>query len=201
MKNGPWCRNNFARKCSAGAALLCLPQQEGHYGRIPTANQRFGYRPRVMPLKSVTFERETDIRYEFQLETSDEKRPSWCILLAKFSGHYRPGHRGAPDARFIQGITQAAVGVWCPAALILDFRNLDYVWGDEMEEVLGCRGEIRSLPYVIRWLPYAVVLGDQCRPAITTLLQVFRPEIASATELEHFFDDIEEAWKYVHQKA
>jgi hypothetical protein len=146
-----------------------------------------------MPIKSVTFERETDIRYEFQLETSDEKPPFWRILVATFSGHYRSGHRGAPDAGFIQGITQAALGVWWPAALILDFRNLDYVWGDNMEEVLGCRGEIR--------VPYAVVLGDQCRPAITTLLQVFRPEIASATELEHIFDDIEEAWNYVHQKT
>jgi hypothetical protein len=62
-----------------------------------------------------------------------------------------------------------------------------------MEEVLGCRGEIE--------LPYAVVLGDQCRPAITTLVQQFYPEIVSATELDHIFDDIEEAWKYVHQRA
>jgi len=146
-----------------------------------------------MPIKPVTFEGETDIRYEIQLETSEGKPQSWCILVLSFSGHYRAGHYGAPDAGFIQGIMQAALGVWRPEALILDFRRLHYVWGDEMEEVLGCRGEIE--------LPYAVVLGDPCRRAITTLVQQFHPKIASATELEHIFDDIEEAWKYVHQKA
>jgi hypothetical protein len=146
-----------------------------------------------MPIKSITFESETAVRYEIQMETSEDKPRFWCILVLSFTGHYRPGHRGAPDAGFIQGITQAALWVWCPAALILDFRGLDYVWGDEMEEVLGCRGEIR--------LPYAVVLGDQCRPAITTLVKQFHPEIASATELDHIFDDMEEAWRYVHEKA
>src|SRR5260370_8435395 len=80
----------------------------------------------VMPLQSVTFEGETDIRCEFQLETSDEKPRFWCILVAKFSGHYRPGHLGAPDALFIQGITQTALGVWRPPAFILSFRHLSY---------------------------------------------------------------------------
>lgn len=145
-----------------------------------------------MRLQPVTFEHETDIRYEFQLETSEEKPRFWCILMAKFAGHYRPGHRGAPDALFIQGIMRTALGVWRPAALVLDFRRLDYTWGDEMEEVLDCRREIE--------LPYAVVLGDQCRQAVTTLLKQFHPEIGSATELEHIFDDMEEAWKYVHQQ-
>lgn len=145
-----------------------------------------------MPLKPVTFESETDLRYEIQLESSEDN-PRFCIVVLSFSGRYRPGHSGAPDARFIQGIMQAAMGIWRPAALILDFRKLDYIWGDEMEEVLGCRGEIE--------LPYAVVLGDQCRPAITTLVQQFHPEIASATELDHIFDDIDEAWRYVHRKA
>src|SRR5262245_59877574 len=99
----------------------------------------------AMPLNPVTFENGTDIRYELQLETSGEKPR---ILVLSFSGRYRPGHQGAPDASFIRGITQAATGVWRPAALILDFRRLDYVWGDEMEEVIGCRGEFR-LPYAI----------------------------------------------------
>jgi hypothetical protein len=159
-----------------------------------------------MPIKSVTFEGETEIRYEIQLETSEDKPRFWCILVLSFSGRYRSGHHGAPDAGYIRGIMQAALGVWRPKALILDFRKLDYTWGDEMEEVLGCRGEIE--------LPYAVVLGDQCRPAITTLLQVFNPKIVSATEhtlpmqgmrhtfrLGHIFDDMEGAWKYVHQKT
>ena len=146
-----------------------------------------------MPIKPITFESETDIRYEMALETSEEKRGFWCILILSFSGRHRPGHSGAPDAGFIRGITQAALGVWRPSGLVLDLRRLDYVWGDEMEEVLGCRGEIEQ--------PYAIVLGDQCRPAITTLVRQFHPEITSATELDHIFDSMEEALRYVHQKA
>jgi len=146
-----------------------------------------------MPIKSTTFESATDIRYEIQVETSEDKPRFSGVLVLSFFGHYRPGHLGAPDGEFMRGIMQAALGVWRPAGLILDFRRLDYVWGDEMEEVLGCRGEIRA--------PYAVVLGDRCGPAITTLVRQFHPGIASETELDHIFDDMEEAWRYVHQQA
>lgn len=143
----------------------------------------------------MNFENETDIRYEFQLETSVEKPRFWCILVAKFAGHYRPGHLGAPDAFFIQGITQTALGVWRPAALILDLRELSYTWGDNMEEVLGSRGEIN--------VPVAIVGSKLCLPAIGTLIQQFHPAGSkkSATDLAHIFDNMENAWEYVHSKA
>ena len=76
-----------------------------------------------MPIKPVTFEGETDVRYEIQLETSEGKPQFWCILVLSFSGRYRPGHYGAPDARFIQRITQTALGVWCPAAFAPRFSQ------------------------------------------------------------------------------
>jgi hypothetical protein len=148
-----------------------------------------------MPLQEVKFENETNIRYEFLLETSDAKPRFWCVLVAKFAGNYRPGHRGAPDARFIQGITQTALAVWRPAAMILDLRKLSYTWGDNMEEVLGCRGEIG--------VPFAIVGSELCLPAIRTLIQTFHTEgsMKAATDAEHIFDNMEEALEYVYAKA
>jgi hypothetical protein len=145
-----------------------------------------------MQLQPVTFESETDIRYEFKLETSDEKPRFWCILVAKFAGHYRPGHRGAPDAYFIQGITRTALGVWSPAALILDLRELSYTWGDEMDYVLsvGAEGD----------LPTAIVGSGLCLPAIGTLIHGINSTIP-ATNAENIFENIEEAWDYVHRKV
>jgi hypothetical protein len=144
-----------------------------------------------MRLQPVRFESETDIRYEFKLETSDEKGRFWCILVAKFAGHYRPGHCGAPDAYFIQGITRTALGVWSPAALILDLRELSYTWGDEMDLVLGVGGECD--------LPTAIVGSELCLPAIGTLIHGVN-STTLATDTEHIFDSIEEAWDYIHRK-
>src|SRR6266478_3737419 len=145
-----------------------------------------------MQLRPVSFENETGIRYGFQLETSDEKPRFWCILVARFAGNYRSGHHGAPDARFIQGITQTALGVWCPAALILDLRELAYTWGDEMEEVLGTRGEIK--------VPAAIVGSALCLPAIGTLIHGIN-STKPATDAEHIFDNMDAAWGYVYQRA
>jgi hypothetical protein len=152
-------------------------------------------RPARMPLRPISFESETAIRYEFQLETFEKERCPCRILIAKFAGDYRPGHLGAPDGWFIRGITEAALRVWCPDALTLDFRELSYTWGDEMEEILGIRGEIK--------VPFAIVGSELCLPAIGTLIQVFygAEKIKTATDAENIFDNMEEALEYVHQKV
>jgi len=148
-----------------------------------------------MPLHPVSFATETAIHYEFQLETFDKERSPCRILVAKFVGDYRPGCRGTPDALFIQGITQAALKMWGPDGLVLDFRQLSYTWGDNMEEVLGIRGEIK--------VPFAIVGSELCLPAIGTLIQVFYgvEKIKTATDAEDIFDKMEEAIEYVHQKV
>jgi hypothetical protein len=98
----------------------------------------------------------------------------------------------APDAFFIQGITQTALGVWSPAALILDLRELSYTWGDDMDCVLGVGAE--------RDLPTAVVGSGLCLPAMGTLIHGV-DSTTPATDVEHIFDSIEEAWDYIHQTA
>ena len=59
-----------------------------------------------MPLQHVSFESQTSIRYQFQLDTFDKENTPRRVIIAKFCGDYRPGSQGTPDALFIQGITQ-----------------------------------------------------------------------------------------------
>jgi hypothetical protein len=142
--------------------------------------------------RPVSFADETGIRYEFRLETSTERPRPWRILIAKFAGDYRSGHHGAPDARFIRGITQTALGLWWPEALVLDLRELSYTWGDDMEEVLATRGEIK--------VPFAIVGSALCLPAIGTLIHGIN-STKPATDAAHIFDNMDAALEYVHQKA
>ncbi len=54
--------------------------------------------------------------------------------LIKFRGVYRRGSAGTPDATFIQwrldefGKLEDPMPIW---GLVVDFRELDYVWGDD----------------------------------------------------------------------
>ena len=146
---------------------------------------------RHMQLQTVSFNKETDIRYEFQLETTCKNR-FWYTLIAKFSGTYRPGSTGAPDAYFICGIAQTALAMWHPAALILDLRELSYTWGNDMDLVL----DAGSGPNV----PTAIVGSDACLPAIGTLIHGIN-SAQLPTDAENIFDSIEEAWEYVRMKA
>ncbi len=142
-----------------------------------------------MSLSTVTFQGDSSIAHSFQLQ-----REPRSILVARFEGVYRVGCKGAPDGRLIQGLTGAALIIWRPSGLILDLRQLSYVWGDEMEEVLGMRGEIK--------IPFAVVGSELCLPAIGTLIKQFSgfKELKTATDAENVFEGIEEAFDYVGRK-
>ena len=144
-----------------------------------------------MKLEPVSFDKETDIRYAFQLETTGRNRFRYT-LIAAFSGTYRPGSAGAPDAHFIYGITRTAIAVWYPAALILDLRALSYIWGDEMDWLLSDVWDER--------IPAAVVGSEACLPAIGTLIHGIN-STQPATDADHIFESIDEAWEYVRKKA
>ena len=144
-----------------------------------------------MPLESVTFQEATDIKFEFKLETMD-KHPFAHTHIAKFSGTYRPGSTGRPDACFIHGMTETALRIWIPEALILDLTELSYRWGDEMDWVIGV-GEDRCMHR-------AVVGSEKCLPALGTLIHG-EGSTRSATDEENIFDDMEPAWSYVHQEG
>ncbi len=136
----------------------------------------------------VCFADKTGIRYSFHLQAMDEAPQAPIILQVRFKGIYRTGPQGAPDGRFIHGITQTALSVWCPAALILDLRQLSYYWGDEMEAALGLQGEIK--------VPFAIVGSRTCLPAIHALVKKMN-ELKMAPVTVNIFDQLEPAWDHL----
>src|SRR6516162_11610165 len=109
-----------------------------------------------MKLARVSFDDENHIDHEFFLETTGKNR-FFYTLIAKFRGRYRDGSAGAPDAAFIQGLTQTALEVWRPAAVVLDLPVPQYDWGDEMDCLLDVGA--------IRGVKSAVVVGPGCTRA------------------------------------
>lgn len=144
-----------------------------------------------MEFKEVDFKDVSAIRPSFKLHSGDRTAIYSRVLIARFEGEYRIGSRGAPDAHFIYGQTQAAVIMWNPDALLFDFSDLDYRWGDEMDMLLGSPdcGD----------LPTAVLGGSKCLPAIATLL-FGEKTVRQATEHDGVFENLDEALLYLESK-
>jgi len=141
-----------------------------------------------MKLLPVRLEDETRLRYEFQLETSG--RNSFCYtLIAKFIGEYRDGSAGRPDVDFIVGMTNLAVAMWHPAALVLDLSDLRYEWGDEMSWLLPPSVTCKA----------AVVVGPKCARAIATVMWGLDTQ-KQATEADFIFETVEAAWESVRHR-
>lgn len=89
------------------------------------------------------------------------------FLIVRYSGAYRSGGQGRPDALYIVATAAAARAAWWAPCTILDFRKLEYSWGDEMEWVTSITWD-----HIIRSnAPFAVVVGDRCRDALQSLLR------------------------------
>src|SRR6266436_2805770 len=87
-----------------------------------------------------------------------DRKPFLSIIHATFSGDYRSGSSGAPDAHHIEGTMRTVHDVWRPSAVVLDIRDLHYEWGDEMALVLEPATKIS-----------AILVSPKCEPAISTL--------------------------------
>jgi hypothetical protein len=118
-----------------------------------------------MELKRVSLEELS--RIEYSLYTGVRANTHQEILLARFTGVCGIGSSGSDDAIFMRAIVVAALDAWSPFGLILDLRQLDYQWGDEMTSVL-CGGD-RYLG--VPRLPTTVIVSNQCRTGLTSLVE------------------------------
>lgn len=137
-----------------------------------------------MNFETVALHRGSDITYAVRRWARDA-RPFISIVHLAFSGTYRSGSGGAPDAHYMSGILAIVEGAWRPSAIILDFSSLAYEWGDDIETVLPPDGGKN-----------AVIVGDGSRRALSTLnwgVDTTR----DITELPNFFDSFDAACKYV----
>ena len=119
-----------------------------------------------MKLKEVKYEDLSKIKYKIYVSEHEEFREPEFLVI-KFSGTYRYGNKGAPDARFMLGTIRGAIGAWHSMSIILDLSKLKYDWGDEMNDVIdigfGLSTECE--------FPLVVVVSEKCRDGLKKLLR------------------------------
>jgi hypothetical protein len=117
-------------------------------------------------LKPVTFAELSQLRHEVSVsEGAPFAAPEF--LVVRYVGSYRDGAEGKGDALYIVATAEAARKAWYSHATVLDFRELEYHWGDNMEWVTGIGWD----PGVRAHEPLAIVVGDKCRDALRSLLR------------------------------
>jgi hypothetical protein len=114
------------------------------------------------------------------------------ILIVTFVGEYKSGSEGDTDAAFMCGAAAAGVSGFSPHAVIFDFLELKYTWGDRLDAVYS-QAPTRIDPDKPC---YAVVPGPDCAEAIRTLeLGEFSKAPISSIPWVH--DSIEAATTYL----
>lgn len=113
------------------------------------------------------------------------------ILVVKYMGKYGFGSAGNDDARYMYAKAEYGLNIYEPNAVILDFSELEYQWGDMLELVFN----VGSHQYIHKAFPKALVLGEKCRAAIATLIH--GNDEKTATSEDWIFDSFDEAWNYM----
>ena len=117
-----------------------------------------------MELVPVSFEALSDIKYTVALAPHER----FCtpeFVVVTFTGAYRDGAAGKPDALFITAIMDAVQKAWFTTSLIVDFTDLEYQWGDEMDWIHDV-GRFMPSPCS---KPLAIIVSDKCRDALQSL--------------------------------
>jgi len=116
-------------------------------------------------LKPVTFEQLSNVRHSvFVSDDAGFGTPEFLVI--RYEGNYRPGGAGHDDALYIVAAAEAARKAWWAPHTVLDLRELEYTWGDEMEWItsIGWNNATRLQA------PIAIVVSDKCRAALKSLL-------------------------------
>ena len=90
------------------------------------------------------------------------------VLRLYCSGYYPPGSAGNSHARQIYETGAEAFLATDADAVLLDFRHLDYIWGDDL-----CMAFDIPLHESVRRddCPIAIIVGPKCEEALKTLIE------------------------------
>jgi len=136
-------------------------------------------------------EKMSTIKVSFSIGNS-RINDAFSIMVIKFSGKYDSDD----DAHYMYAKGQFGLMAYFPIGAILDFRDLEYHWGDKMDLVFDIgRGQYEGEDF-----PTALLIGEQCKKAIGTLVHDDPNSKKLATTKEWIFETFEESWKYVEQK-
>jgi hypothetical protein len=86
------------------------------------------------------------------------------VLVFAPRGVWRDGSAGKPDGRVFLARTRAALIIWEPSALVFDFTELGYRWGDTILGLLDIDVDPPHTP-----LPRAIVAGPDSRAGLASL--------------------------------
>lgn len=128
------------------------------------------------------------INYSFELVDGVN---SICpeVLIVTFTGKYRNGAKGDPDAIFMRGIINCAVDLWSPQSVLLDLSDFEYIWGDYIDYIFD---EPNKKPLV-------TVIGPKCREALSTLVNGLYAK-KDIVDNKSFFESREQAYESLQNK-
>ena len=117
-------------------------------------------------LRPVTFEQLSAISHSvFVSDAAGRRSPEFLVI--RYAGVYRDGSSGKGDALYIVATAEAALKAWWAPCTILDLRELQYAWGDEMEWITSIGWGRLTRCHA----PLAIVVSDKCRAALKSLLE------------------------------
>ena len=111
------------------------------------------------------------------------------ILIISFNGKYRDGSAGSPDAGLLKGVIKTGVSVFDPFSILIDLRNLEYNWGDNLDLSFEETEPTKAV----------VLVGEKCRRAMSTLAFGIDTN-KDIVDNEFFFDDFEKAIAKLKEK-
>ncbi|TMQ29297.1 MAG: hypothetical protein E6K70_25890 [Planctomycetota bacterium] len=117
-------------------------------------------------LRPITLAELSGLRHEIAVAERPSGRPPEFLVI-RYSGEYRSGSAGRGDALYIVATAAAARKAWWSRSTVLDFQDLEYHWGDEMEWVTSIVWD----PVTCFHEPLSVVVGERCRDALRSLLR------------------------------
>ena len=128
------------------------------------------------------------IGHQFHLTDGDAYRSNRTLVVS-FTGQYRDGSGGNPDAAYMRAIVGLGCDLWWHRGLVIDLSALQYDWGDMIESAFDHPSK----------LPVAIVVGPLSARALATLWYGEDTD-RLATEQEGVFDSLQDAIAYVQPR-
>ena len=146
-----------------------------------------------MTLHPEEFKYDSEIQCRYYKARSDR----YTIGVIEFSGHYRMGSAGNPDANFMKAMVAAGFAALDPDGLVIDLSELKYDWGDMLEAILPNEDG----NYGAEQFPTAVVVGPESEEAVRSLIVGIGPAAEPGAKVEWLVDSLDEALNQVLRRV
>ncbi len=148
-------------------------------------------------LKKVAPDQPTGIDSTFYL-TEDAGPENVSVLVVTFAGEYPDGSLGNKRADYMKAVAVYGLASFDPDAVVLDFRDLSYRWGNSLLGVFQVISQFCDQerepdePY----FPVAIAASEKCMPGLSSLLVP-----ADMDKPENLFENLDAAILYARKKA